>query len=268
MKVTTKKAMDCSSRAATLAAETDGTDGSEQAEVVLKKRRRSRLPTTLEESAALSYADIGYFFVFVFFLAMMFRIGVHLRVLNQTRIDNPTLPFQLTVSLTLLGSLYAIVRLRHGREAWRRLGWSWPGRVHLVAALVGGLGLGIVVDVIAHATTANTHVIQLWNLILLDGMLGPIIEESFFRGCLLPVITRTTGPTLAVLAAALLFATLHPIRTFMQWFCFVATGTAFGWIRVKSGSTTASALMHASYNATLFFCQVMWSTASGPHWSR
>ena len=78
MKVATKKAMDCSSRAATLAAETDGTSGTKQAKVALEKRPRPMLPSTLEGSAALSYADIGFFFVFVIFLAMMFRIGVHL----------------------------------------------------------------------------------------------------------------------------------------------------------------------------------------------
>jgi membrane protease YdiL (CAAX protease family) len=255
MKVTTKKAVDCSSRAATLVAETDGTSGSAQAKVVLEKRTRSRLPSTLEGSAALSYADIGFFFVFVFFLAMMFRIGVHLHVLSQTRVDNPTLPFQITISLSLIGSLYAIIRLRHGRGAWKRLGWSWPSRIHLVAALVTGTGLGIGVDIIAHATTPTTHVIHLWNLILLDAFLGPIIEESLFRGCLLPVVARTTGPAIGIAGTAVLFATLHPISTCVQWLCFVTTGSAFGWIRVKSGSTAASTLMHTIYNVTLFLCQ-------------
>lgn len=257
MKATTKKALDCSSRAATLAAETDGTSGFEQAKVVLEKRPRSRLPSTLEGSAALSYADIGLFFFFVFFLAMMFRIGVHLHVLSQARLDNPTLPLQLTISLSLIGSLYAIIRLRHGCPVWALLGWVWPGRIHLVAALVGGIGFGIGVDIIAHATTPTTHVIHLWNLILIDGLLGPIIEESLFRGCLLPVVARSIGPTIGIAATAVLFATLHPISTFVQWICFVATATAFGWIRVRSGSTAASALMHAIYNATLFLCQAL-----------
>jgi len=90
----------------------------------------------------LSYANIGFFFVFVFFLAMMFRIGVHLHAFSQTRLDNPTLPFQLTISLSLIGSLYTIVRLRHERGVWKLLRWSWPARLHLVAALVGGIGLG------------------------------------------------------------------------------------------------------------------------------
>lgn len=257
MKANTKKAMECSSRAATLAAKTDGTSGSEQAKVLLEKGPRSRLPSTLEGSAALSYADIGFFFVFVFFLGMMFRIGVHLRLLSQTRLDNPTLLFQITISLSLLGSLYAIIRLRHGRGAWKRLGWSWPSRIHLGAALVAGIGLGIGVDIIAHATIPTNHLIHLWDLILVDALLGPIIEESLFRGCLLPVVARTTGPTVGIAGTAVLFATLHPISTFVQWLCFVTTGTAFGWIRVKSGSTAASTLMHAVYNATLFLCQAL-----------
>src|SRR5216684_7863765 len=257
MKANTKQAVDFPSQAATLAAETEGVSGSERAKVVVEKRPRSRLPSTLIGSATLSYGDIGFFFVSVFFLAMMFRIGVHLHVLSQTRLDNPTLPFQITISLSLIGSLYAIIRLRHGRGAWKLLGWSWPARIHLVAALVAGIGLGIGVDIIAHATTPTTHVIHLWNLILLDTLLGPIIEESLFRGCLLPVVARSTGLTIGIAATAALFATLHPISTFVQWLCFLATGTAFGWARVNSGSTAASTLMHAIYNATLFLCQAL-----------
>ncbi len=235
MKANRKKPADFPSRAATIAAETEGGSGSQRAKVGFEKGPRQWLPSTLEGSTALSYADIGFFFVFVFFLAMMFRIGVHLHVLSQTRLDNPTLPFQITISLSLIGSLYAIIRLRHGGGVWKLLGWIWPSRIHLVAALLGGIGLGIGVDIIAHATTSTTHVIHFWNLILLDALLGPIIEESFFRGCLLPVVARTTGPTIGIAATAALFATLHPISTLVQWLCFLVTGIAFGWIRVNSG---------------------------------
>jgi membrane protease YdiL (CAAX protease family) len=257
MKTNTKGVVDLLSRSATFTAETEEASGSERAKVDFEKRPRPRLPSALEGSAALGYADIGYFFVSVFFLATMFRIGVRVHVLSQTRLDNPTLPFQITISLTLIGCLYAIVRLRHGRGVWTLLGWTWPSRIHLLAALLGGIGLGIGVDIIARATTPTTQMIHLWNLILLDGLLGPIIEESLFRGCLLPVVARTTGPIIGIAATALLFATLHPISSLVQWLCFLVTGTAFGSIRVKSGSTAASTLMHAIYNATLFLCQAL-----------
>lgn len=248
MKANTKKAADFRSRAAVFNAETETASGPDRASDGFEKCPRRRLPSTREGSASLTYADTGLFFGAVLLLAMMFRIGVHLRVLSQPRLDNPTLPFQITISLSLIGSLYAIIRHRHGRGVWKLLGWIWPSRLHPVAALLGGIGLGIAVDIIAHATTSTTHVIHFWNLVLLDAFFGPIIEESLFRGCLLPVVARTTRPTIGIATTAVLFATLHPIRTFVQWLCFVTTGTAFGWIRVKSISTATSALMHAVYN--------------------
>jgi membrane protease YdiL (CAAX protease family) len=107
-------------------------------------------------------------------------------------------------------------------------------------------------EIIAHATTSTTHVIHFWNLILLDALLRSVIEKPLFRGCLLPIIARTTGPTIGIAATAVLFVTLRPISTFVQWLCFVTTGIAFGCIRVKSGSTAASTQMHAVYNVTLF----------------
>lgn len=256
MKEDTKKVVDFPPRAGTLVGETGAAGRSDRAKILIEKCPGWRPSSTLEGSATLSYADIGFFFVSVFFLAMMFRIGVHLHVLSQNRLDNSTLPFQITTSLFLIGSLYAIIRFRHGRHVWARLGWVWPGRIHLVASLLGGIGLGIGVDIIAHATTPTTHVIHLWNLILLDGLLGPIIEESLFRGCLLSVMARTTEPIIAILATAEFFATFHPISTPVQWLCVLTPGSAFGWIPVNSGSTSAAALMHATYNATLFVCQL------------
>ena len=47
---------------------------------------------------------------------MTFRIGIRLHVLNQTRLGSPTLPFQITISLSLIGQLFAIIRIRHGRD--------------------------------------------------------------------------------------------------------------------------------------------------------
>jgi hypothetical protein len=59
------------------------------------------------------------------------------------------------ISLSLIRSLYAIMRVRNGRYDRMLLGWSWPGRIHLVAALVGGIDLGIGVDIIALAAIST-----------------------------------------------------------------------------------------------------------------
>ena len=64
----------------------------------------------------------------------------------------------------------------------------------------------------ARAASPATHLIRFSDLLVLDVLLGPLLEESFFRGCLLPVVGRTTGPLLATLVTALLFGALHPVH--------------------------------------------------------
>jgi membrane protease YdiL (CAAX protease family) len=224
---------------------------------VLHSKPGRGLPSTLERSAGLSYADVGLFFVSVFFAAVVIRVAVHFRILNHATADRPPLFLQTAISLFLIASLYLTVRLRHGSRVWTLLGWTLPNWIYLYEALVGGIGLARAVDFVARATTPASHVIHLGDLLLLNLSLGPIVEESFFRSCLLAVFARTMGPKFAILGAAVLFATLHPLKTLVQWACFAATGVAYGWMRVKSGSTVPSVLMHAAYNAALYVCQIL-----------
>ena len=60
-------------------------------------------------------------------------------------------------------------------------------------------------------------------------------------------------PHPAVILTAFLFALFHQPADLAHWVSFTATGLAYGWIRVASGSTTAAALMHATYNFALCF---------------
>jgi Type II CAAX prenyl endopeptidase Rce1-like len=94
---------------------------------------------------------------------------------------------------------------------------------------VDGIGLGIGVDIIANATISTTDVIHFWNLILVDALLGPVIEESLFRGCLLPIVAPHDRTDLAAISTAAVFATFHLSTTLTQWLCFVTMGTALGW---------------------------------------
>jgi membrane protease YdiL (CAAX protease family) len=90
------------------------------------------------------------------------------------------------------------------------------------------------------------------ELLVLGSVLGPILEESLFRGCLLPILAQTTGNGIAVILTAILFALFHQPPNLAHWVSFTATGAAYGWIRVASRSTMAAALMHAIYNVALF----------------
>lgn len=209
-----------------------------------------------QNDARLKYGDVGLFFIAILAIALACRIAVHIHLLGRATLLTPPLALQILVSLSLLAALYLIVRVRHGRGVWSLLGWCRPTREYLLLALFGGAVLAICTDFIARATTPASHLIRVWDLLVLGTVLGPLLEESFFRGCLLPVLTRTAGPKLAILGVAVLFATFHQVTSLAQWICVVGTGIAYGWIKTKSASTAAAAIMHATYNVVLFFCQL------------
>ena len=140
---------------------------------------------------------------------------------------------------------------------WRALGWTRPRSKYALIAVTGGVLLATPVVLFVHWARWSMPQIRFWDLILLGALLGPALEESFFRGCLLPVLARTIGVPLAILACALLFAALHKPPTAAQWVSFTITGAVYSWMRVSSGSTAAAALMHAAYNVTLFLSQLL-----------
>ncbi len=95
----------------------------------------------------------------------------------------------------------------------------------------------------------------LWALVLFGVVFAPVIEEVVFRGFLFGALERAHGDWPALVATSLLFATLHGTQYAWQWQLLViltGAGLALGAIRITSGSTKASFVVHASYNALLF----------------
>jgi membrane protease YdiL (CAAX protease family) len=86
--------------------------------------------------------------------------------------------------------------------------------------------------------------------------LGPLCEELAFRGFLQPLLVRSLGAVTGILAAAIPFGLLHYQEYGNSWrhaLIISLAGAAFGWMRHATGSTKASTIMHASYNALFFF---------------
>ena len=215
-----------------------------------------RLVGIQEQHVYWDYEDIGFFFLAAFFLGLLLHSAVRLDLLSPLALSQPTLPLQAFVSLSLIVCLHTILKIRYRRPVWRALGWTRPRSKHAVHAVLGGVFLAAAVILFLHWTNWSMPKIRLWELVLLGALLGPTLEETFFRGFLLPTVSRTTGVPLAVLVCALMFAALHKPPTVAQWVSFTITGLAYGWIRVNSGSTTAAILMHAVYNLTLFLYQL------------
>ena len=94
-------------------------------------------------------------------------------------------------------------------------------------------------------------------------VIAPIGEEILFRGFAVTAWARSTGPTRAIVRAALLFAVAHVLTIGGDSFGTAAglalVGTvarlpvalALGWLYVRSGTIWAPIGLHAAFNAIL-----------------
>ncbi len=77
-------------------------------------------------------------------------------------------------------------------------------------------------------------------------VLGPIFEETLFRGMILQSL-RPWGDRLAVIVSAVLFGLTH--LNLYQGVPAVLLGLVFGFIAVRTGSVLPSAVLHIAYNS-------------------
>jgi membrane protease YdiL (CAAX protease family) len=90
-------------------------------------------------------------------------------------------------------------------------------------------------------------------LALIVVLLGPLLEEVFFRGALFKPLERAHASmrSLAVLFTGLLFAAVH-----MSWHFFIPfwmLGLCMGFLRRASGALVPSLLFHAGFNAVTLY---------------
>jgi len=141
--------------------------------------------------------------------------------------------------------------------------WRSTARANWVIAGTSGILAGIVVFIIGCASGQNMRLGGNWRLIALQVTLGPVLEEIVFRGYLFAFIVwlMTRVPIsgilnwLVVLLAAMVFAIAHLAQPGVSWLqlaCIASTGTLYGWIRVRSGSTAPASVSHALYNLSLY----------------
>ncbi len=171
---------------------------------------------------------------------------------------------QLLGYLLMYGALAVLFRVWYDRPFWRSLGWK-PLRIPFSVVIVAGMFTGIVValgaGLIHVPDTPNplTDMMEGRTAMILMAIFGvtiaPIAEELAFRGFLQPLLVRSVGPALGILLTAIPFGLLHFQEYGDSWthvvlICFA--GAAFGLMRHLTGSTKASALMHASYNLLFF----------------
>ena len=141
--------------------------------------------------------------------------------------------------------------------------WRSADRTNWVLAAVSGILAGIIVFAIGTVSGQNMRLGDNWQLIALQVTLGPVLEEVVFRGYLFAFLTWSltraaidAGRNQAVVVfAAVVFAVVHLAQPGVSWLqlaCITSTGTLYGWIRCRSGSTAPAAVSHAAYNLALY----------------
>jgi uncharacterized protein len=183
------------------------------------------------------------------------------------------------VNLLATGALLAGVRA---------LGWSWAELGLARSALPAGLRWGGVCAAVVAAGYAVAVAVPLTREALLGGRdadagtadvlvqvlvripLGTVAwEEIAFRGVLLAVLMRELRPAVAVGVSAVVFGLWHirpalgglpvdgvaegsggtGLSVVLTCVAMTAAGALLGWLRLRSGSTLAPALLHLSTNA-------------------
>jgi len=216
-----------------------------------KNRWRAITNARLEPQPFWGYEDIGAFFLLVVSLSLILRLFVCLHFLAQSTLINPSIGLQSAVVVFLGAGLYFVLRFRYRQPVLKPLGWVVPQMAYVVMALIVGPSFAAGIALYLRLRNQITPPIPIGELLMLGLVLGPLLEESLFRGCLLPVIAQTTGTIPAVIITAVVFALFHGPANRAHWVSFTATGIAYGWMRVASGSTTAAAITHAAYNLSL-----------------
>jgi len=198
--------------------------------------------------------------------------GFHIHV--QSKVTE-ALVIQGLLYLLAFSGLALLLQVQYQRPFWRSLGWTsfrLPLWLVVVCGIATAFGVGAVSILIRTPNTSNrmTEMLEdphaLVPVAIFAVTLGPLAEELGFRGFLQPLLVRSLGPLLGVVAAAVPFGLLHFQEYGNSWrhaLLISLAGTAFGWMRYRTGSTQASTLMHASYNALEFVGFL--AQQQGPH---
>ena len=146
-------------------------------------------------------------------------------------------------------------------EAARAAALTW-GLVFLVTAAAYALGLrgdeqGTASnDVIERAFAAGPGGAA--SLVLTTVVLAPILEETVFRGFLLPSLTRWMGAPWALGVSTLIFALAHEHNT-GDTAQLLAVGAMAGTAYCRTRNLAASIAVHASFNLGVLILFALWT---------
>lgn len=173
------------------------------------------------------------------------------------------MPSQLLGYTLWVAAAWSVFVFRHGRPFWESLGFGLPPQYWRF--LLYGPALTIFVGIAGWVLQAKEVKMPLIDELLADPVqrvlfflfavtFGPVCEELFFRGLVLPVAVRSFGQVAALILTSVPFALIHGPQYSWSWqhlLLLTVAGLVFGWVRLQSG-TGAATLTHCTYNLAMF----------------
>ena len=181
----------------------------------------------------------------------------------------------------LIGYLALQIELRFRAPFWQTIGWHrlqarrFPPTLTYVGWILGGFLLAFVVQLASaiFGTKANLPIEALFQdrltavlVLLLAVLLAPFVEETIFRGYIFPVVARSFGRGVGVVATGILFGLLHAAQLWGGWTeigLLIFVGIVFTYARAVEATVLASYLLHVSYNFAVSLAFLI-----GSHWLR
>jgi membrane protease YdiL (CAAX protease family) len=207
-------------------------------------------------------------------LALFMVARFHLtsaQLMNRLETSAPlAVSFQAAWSAVMFLFLFVMIRVYHGAPFWSSLRWrrlrpgNSPALVAYATCIFSGIALAIAVGAASQFAGEekklpiqqlfDTRSNVLW-LAAFGVAFAPLIEETFFRGFLYPVLARKWGIPAGIFITGLLFGLMHAAQLwggFAQIALLIFVGIVLTFARARSGSVLASYLIHVSYNSFLF----------------
>ncbi len=163
----------------------------------------------------------------------------------------------------LLTTFYLFVAVNYRLPFWTTLKWRRPSPRLLWRYLPAGMLLALIVQ-FAPPLLPDREDFPLTRLFTspLAGyaigafaiLIAPFMEELIFRGILFLFFENLVGPRFAILATAVLFASLHVPEYWAAWnhvLLILFVGLVFSLARGLTGRLAPSVLLHVAYNAAL-----------------
>lgn len=233
-----------------------------------------RLPTGKVETWFYRPADlIGPGLVVLVYLGL-FLLSLGMPKVTYKDLNAPVLLFNIGLQAAIAGGMALIAMQRTSLDLWLGLRWQeWrsvlliaPAAVLLMWAVFWGIeATGYIqwMESLGAETIQETvrlfqesdDFIQIGLLAVTAVVVAPLCEEIVFRGLFYPVMKKFSGPWLAALCSALVFAAAHGNLTVLLPLFIL--GILLVFVYEKTGSIWAPIAVHFCFNAATVSIQLL-----------